>query len=100
LELEYGMNGIPQPNVSIFLDVPWSFTEGRLKAAREGADRDYLKGGCDIHEASLELQKRVRAAYLDLAAGGFVRRIDCSDGVGGMDSPDNIFVKIIHCINE
>lgn len=60
IDLEYGHNGIPQPDLSLFLDVPFSFTQRKLTEQREGDDRDYLKGKADIHEASLSLQERVR----------------------------------------
>ncbi len=44
LELEYGYNGIPRPDVTLFLDVPFAFTQSKLTAARAGDDRDYLQG--------------------------------------------------------
>ena len=50
VEAEYGYFGIPRPDVSLFLDVPFAFTESRLSAQREGDDRAYLRGGQDIHE--------------------------------------------------
>ena len=59
LDLEFGYYGIPRPDVSLFLDVPFAFTEKKLSEVREGDDRDYLKGERDIHEASLDLQRRV-----------------------------------------
>ena len=60
LDLEFGYYGIPRPDVSLFLDVPFAFTEKKLSEVREGDDREYLKGERDIHEASLDLQRRVR----------------------------------------
>ena len=59
-ELEYNHFNIPKPDVSIFLDVPFAFTERKLHEARSGSDRNYLEGKTDIHEASLELQRNVR----------------------------------------
>lgn len=100
LKLEFGVNDIPKPDISIFLDVPWGFTESRLAALREGSDRDYLHGGRDIHEESLELQKRVREAYLGLVDAGCVRRVDCSDERGGMASVEVNFNKIMDIIDE
>ncbi len=100
LELEFGFNMIPEPDISLFLDVPWSFTESRLMAARKGADRDYLNGKKDIHEQSLDLQKRVREAYLELASTGHVHRIECADKHGEMDTEKHIFCKIIQYIDE
>ncbi len=95
LELEYGRNGIPRPDLSLFLDVPFSFTERKLAEVREGGDRDYLKGGRDIHEGSLRLQRSVREVYLDAASSDpALRVVDCSDGQGCMASPDTIFARI------
>lgn len=95
LDLEFGYYGIPRPDVSLFLDVPFAFTEKKLSEVREGDDRKYLKGERDIHEASLDLQRRVREVYRAAAAADDrLRIIDCSDARGGMDSPDAIFVRI------
>ena len=91
------VNKIPRPDVSLFLDVPFHFTESRLTEVRDGDDRSYLEGGRDIHESSLELQKRVRQIYLERAAvDPKLRVIDCSDGNGTIDTPDNNFHKILN----
>lgn len=68
VNLEFGHNALPRPDLSLFLDVPFAFTERKLSEAREGDDRDYLQGGQDIHEASLQLQQDVRSVYLASAA--------------------------------
>lgn len=95
IELEFGHNNLPRPDISIFLDVPFEFTEKRLRADREGDDRSYLNGARDIHEDSLELQRRVREVYLSCAeADPSFRVIDCCDEHGRMDTPDNIFARI------
>lgn len=100
LELEYGYNRIPKPDLSLFLDVPFSFTERKLREQREGADRDYLQGGQDIHEASLTLQQRVREVYLACAREDReLRVVDCSSAEGTMDSPDGIFRRIEELLN-
>ena len=92
---EYGDFSLPKPDLNIFLDVPIGFVESKLKSQRGGADRDYLEGGQDIHEADIEFQKRVRAIYrrqceLDPK---FIR-IDCSDDYGQMLPPGEIFAKV------
>ena len=99
LRTEFGEFKIPQPDLSLFLDVPFKFTERKLTAVREGDDRDYLQGGEDIHEASLDLQRAVRQVYLDAAITDealFV--IDCSNGADEMDSPEAIHKRIIATI--
>ena len=92
---EYGDFALPKPDLNIFLDVPISFVESKLKADRAGDDREYLEGAQDIHEADIEFQKRVRAIYrrqceLDPK---FIR-IDCSDEYGMMLPPGAIFEKV------
>ncbi len=95
LDLEFDHNRLPRPDLSLFLDVPFSFTERKLAEAREGEDRSYLQGARDIHEDALDLQRRVREVYLDAAASDpQLRVIDCSDDTGTMASPEAIFDKI------
>ncbi|MDE5889560.1 MAG: thymidylate kinase, partial [Bacteroidales bacterium] len=92
---EYGDFALPVPDLNIFLDVPIGFVEKKLNAARKGADRDYLDGAQDIHEASIAFQVKVRDMYrrqceLDPR---FIR-IDCSGPDGEMLPPDAIFAKV------
>ncbi|MCH5335613.1 MAG: dTMP kinase [Alistipes sp.] len=95
LDLEYSHYAIPRPDLSLFLDVPFRFTEDKLSGKRGGDDRSYLNGGADIHESSLELQRRVRAVYLEAAGHDpALRTVDCSDGSGSMASADEIFSRI------
>ena len=83
VNLEFGLTRFPRPDLSLFLDVPFAFTERKLSEVREGDDRDYLQGGQDIHEASLQLQQDVRSVYLASAAKDpSLRVVDCSDGFG------------------
>lgn len=95
LDLEFGYYGIPRPDVSLFLDVPFAFTARKLAEVRQGDDRDYLKGARDIHEASLELQRSVREVYLAAAEEDErLKIVGCADAAGGMASPDAIFARI------
>ena len=95
LNLEYEVNKIPRPDVSLFLDVPFSFTKSRLTEQREGDDRSYLNGATDIHEQSLSLQERVREVYIELSKrDSELLGVDCSNEEGAMASPDEIFARI------
>lgn len=95
LQTEYGYYNIPRPDLSIFLDVPFSFTAKSLAAQRTGDDRAYLNGQSDIHESSLDLQQQVRRVYLEAAeTDESLKVIDCSNCEGGMDSPEGIFARI------
>ena len=94
-DLEYNYNAIPRPDVSLFLDVPFAFTEKRLTEQREGDDRTYLNGAADIHEQSLTLQQRVREVYLNASkVDERLVVVDCSDNDGAMASPEEIFSRI------
>jgi dTMP kinase len=95
LDLEYRYYRIPRPDINVFLDVPFRFTERKLTQARKGNDRDYLEGKTDIHEQDLEFQKKVRNVYLGLAGtGNDVQILDCRDEHGEMLPPGDIFEKI------
>lgn len=95
LRTEYEHFAIPRPDISLFLDVPFAFTAKSLTTERSGDDRNYLNGGTDIHEASLDLQQMVRRVYLEAAKSDTTLKvIDCNDAEGGMDTPDGIFAKI------
>ena len=104
LSLEYDYFAIPRPDVSLFLDVPFAFTERKLlQDVREGDDRAYLNGKKDIHEQSMDLQRAVRQVYLDAAeCDDNMYVVDCSHE-GEMASPEAIFEKIRsivdNCIN-
>ncbi|MCQ2153473.1 MAG: dTMP kinase [Bacteroidales bacterium] len=90
LQTEFGDFSLPRPDLNIFLDVPIGFVEKSLGADR--GERAYLDGGRDIHEASIEFQKKVRDRYLAEKDG--VTVVDCSDTDGGMLDPQSIFGKI------
>ena len=95
VDLEYGYHHIPKPDISLFLDVPFAFTKHKLEEHREGDDRSYLHGKQDIHEASLTLQQRVRAVYLDQTQHDLsFRLISCANTAGEMLPPDAIFDRI------
>ena len=96
LHTEFEEFGIPKPDLSLFLDVPFAFTERKLTEVREGEDREYLQGGKDIHEASLDLQRRVREVYLESASlNEDLKVVNCSTDEGGMASPETIFERIM-----
>ena len=100
-ETEYGNFELPKPDLNIVLDVPISFVESKLKSQRGGADRDYLEGAQDIHEADIEFQKRVRDIYRQQCEidPKFIR-IDCSDDYGQMLPPEEIFAKVKAVVDE
>jgi dTMP kinase len=98
--LEFDYFGIPRPDLSIFLDVPFDFTVEKLKSQREGADRDYLKGKDDIHESDFNLQKRVREVYLEQTGidENFIL-VNCVDENSKMKPPLTVHKEIITLAN-
>jgi dTMP kinase len=101
LSLEFEHFAIPVPDLNIFLDVPFDFTEKNLKESRTGNDRDYLNGNRDIHEESMVFQKRVRDIYLRVSKmDEHLAVIDCTGKNGTMFSPEEIFELIIQVFNE
>ncbi len=91
MSLEFNHFAIPKPDLNIFLDVPFSFTEQKLSSSRSGTDRDYLNGSRDIHEGSLNFQKKVRDIYLKVAeTDNRLVVVDCSGKEGKMLSPEAI----------
>jgi dTMP kinase len=93
--LEYNYYKIPKPDISFFLDVPFSFTTNSLTKQRDGNDRNYLKGKQDIHEADLNFQETVRKEYLNLVnSDNNFKLIKCYDSNGNMLPPDDIFKKL------
>jgi len=96
IELEYNYYGIPQPNVSFFLDVPFAFTTKSLTNQRDGDDRDYLQGKQDIHEADLNFQETVRQEYLSLVNNDAdFQLIECFGQDGEMLDAETIFQKLL-----
>jgi dTMP kinase len=95
LNLEFSYNKIPQPDIVLYLDVPFEFTKHNLSNHRQGSDRDYLKGNVDIHENDISFQERVRQMYLWQSKKNPVFRvIDCSSESGTVLKPFEIFEKI------
>lgn len=96
LSLEFNHFAIPRPDLNIFLDVPFTFTEKNLSKTRTGNDRNYLNGTRDIHEESMVFQKMVRDIYLRVSrSDDRLAVIDCSNNQGDMLPSSEIFDLII-----
>jgi dTMP kinase len=101
LALEFDHFAIPKPDMNIFLDVPFSFTEKKLLSNRSGNERRYLNGTKDIHEGSLDFQKKVRDIYLKAARSDHrLVVVDCRDSNGQMRAPQAISSIILKIISE
>ncbi|MCU0460858.1 MAG: dTMP kinase [Bacteroidales bacterium] len=101
LDLEFKHFAIPLPDLNIFLDVPFSFTQKKLQSSRAGEDRTYLNGTLDIHEESLAFQKKVREIYLRVAeSNDRLCIVNCSDEKGEMLPQEKIFELIIQLLSK
>ncbi|MDX2445199.1 MAG: dTMP kinase [Bacteroidales bacterium] len=96
INLEYSYYKIPKPDLNIFLDVPFQFTESKLSTERKGDDRNYLNGNIDIHEKDLDFQRFVREVYLSQATvDGNLIIVDCTGKGDSILPPEKIFDKIL-----
>jgi dTMP kinase len=101
LSLEFDHFSIPRPDLNIFLDVPFSFTEKKLSGVRTGDDRTYLNGTRDIHEESLEFQKMVRYIYLRVAlTDDRLAVVNCCSMINTMLTPEEIFELLINILTK
>ncbi|HSO77269.1 MAG TPA: dTMP kinase [Bacteroidales bacterium] len=101
LNLEFEHFAIPKPDINIFLDVPFRFTEQKLNDHRSGDDRSYLNGSRDIHESSLDFQRTVRNTYLAVARNDdSLQVINCQDENSSILRPDEIFSLILSRLSE
>ncbi|SRR6056297_3057940 len=99
--LEFEYHKIPKPDISLYLDVPFKFTEQKLNKKRKGDDRNYLQGKEDIHEKDLTFQKKVREIYLrEIDKEKNFHRISCTDKEGNILAPGQIKEKIIKYIES
>lgn len=101
LALEFEHFSIPKPDLNIFLDVPFAFTEKKLSKTRTGNDRKYLNGSRDIHEKSLSFQKKVRDIYFRVSQNdNHLALVDCSDDQGKIMPPEEIFIIILKLLTD
>lgn len=98
-KFEYGYNKIPQPDLSIYLDVPFSFTRRSLLQRRTGSERDYLKGKDDIHEKDTSLQAAVKEEYENIIkTDEKIHPIICYTPESVMKPVAEIHQEIVECI--
>ena len=101
LDLEFNYHNLPKPDVNIFFDVPFDFTVERLTKGRSGADRDYLQGVADIHEADMDFQAKVREMYLNIAkTEPTLKMISCFENGKKMMEPAKIFNLLLDCLKN
>lgn len=82
--MEFGIFGIPKPDLTVVLDVDPRITLKLLRA----------RGERDIMESDRQHLRRAHQAYLDLALKNRWTVLDCSPG-GVLESPGGISAKLL-----
>lgn len=98
---EYEHNQIPKPDLSFYLDVPFTFTEKALTERRSGEERKYLNGKDDIHEKDFSLQLAVKHEYDVLVnTDNTITKITCYNEDKQMKPITDIHAEIISNIEK
>ena len=98
---EYEYNNIPKPDLSIYLEVPFEFTNKSLNEKRHGGEREYLNGKDDIHEKDISLQLAVKKEYEDLVkTDKSINKIVCHESENKMKAVDEIHSLILGSIHS
>ncbi|WP_395302998.1 dTMP kinase [Pectobacterium zantedeschiae] len=95
-ELEYGINKMPLPDLTFFLDVPIAVSK---KMVLKKNQRSYTESSEDIHEKAHGYLQKVYDAYLSIDYGIRWRKIQCCDGLI-MKSTQDISKNINSIINK
>lgn len=94
IDLEFNVNALPQPDKVLFLDAPKRYIKNAMLNERDGADRCYLHGEKDIHEADDTFQSRVYDEYLKMIGSiDDFTAIKCYNDIG-LYSIDEIHERI------
>lgn len=101
LDLEFRYFAIPQPDISLYLDLSSSSASGAMTGDSGRDKRAYLAGGQDIHEADSDFQESVRKEYLQLVqtAQNF-RQIACNDSSGNRLSPETVHQQVVQTLRD
>lgn len=75
-ELEYGVNALPKPDITFFLDVPLSVSKDLVLKKKQ---RSYTDDKEDIHEAAHGYLEKVYQVYQYLNERNSWRRVPCVD---------------------
>jgi dTMP kinase len=90
-ELEFNINGIPKPDLSILFDI--SVENSAFQVAKK-QKRDYTDLTHDIHEQDRAYLTDVREYFLSLGEKDNYVLIDCEDGQGGVRPIEEIFDQV------
>ena len=87
---------IPEPDLNIFLDVPFAFTEKNCQRPEPEMTAIILTEHMIFMKKALSFQKKVRDIYLRVAESDErLAVVDCSNNDGTMLPPEEIFDMIV-----
>ena len=75
--VEFALNGLPRPDVTVWLDLPVPLARWLIAAK---SARSYTDRAADLQEADAAYLAATAAVYADLAAGPGWARVACADG--------------------
>ncbi len=94
-DLEYGIFGIPRPDLNIFLDVPPEI--GQTLVDKKGK-RDYTDGR-DIHEQDIDHLRNAYDAYHELCKGSGWTRVECVED-GRLLDKDSVAKRVWEKVSD
>ncbi len=98
--MEYGVFGIPRPDLVIYLDVPPKVSRQWLKKKVSWRKRRYLKGKTDVAETNLAYLRDSRATALSLVKRNRNwRKITCCRGMVCM-SPAEVHEQVFDIVRK
>lgn len=72
--LEYGINKLPRPDITIFLHISSKIVQSLIVKKRK---REYIKEKKDIHERNIQHLKKSEEAYLEMSKSKNWKKIEC-----------------------
>lgn len=99
-KMEYGVFGIPKPNLVIYLDVPFEVSKMWLQKKVAQRKKKYLKGRKDVAEDNLQHLKDSRNSALSLEkANKNWQKISCCDGMVCM-LPEEVHERVFEVVRK
>ncbi len=94
LALESGQFALPAPDLSFYLDTPWTLARQLIL---QKAQRSYTNRSFDEYEADVALQQRVRQNYETIVAAGLLApwRVVLASADGAMRPPEAIVAEMM-----
>ncbi|MDR0554522.1 MAG: hypothetical protein LBG76_06980 [Treponema sp.] len=93
--LEYGVNRIPYPDISLVLDMDAALS---VKNVAKKERRSYTSQTYDLHEKDAAYLQDTRALFLELAGRENAALIRCDDGNGNLKKEETIASEIAETV--